>query len=82
MRLSKNLRFSDSLSIETTLSIEFTPENRALWTQFPVVLYKTHAPVAGFYENGSLLPFSIGYALLRVLLASIGKILFAKLKQA
>ncbi len=48
MRLSKNLRFSDSLSIETTLSIEFTPENRALWTQFPVVLYKNPRAGRGF----------------------------------
>ena len=48
MRLSKNLRFSDSLSIETTLTIDITPENRALWTQFPDVLYKNPRAGRGF----------------------------------
>ena len=43
--------FPNSLSIETRLSIEFAPPSRALQAQFGVGLYKTHAHVAGFYEN-------------------------------
>ena len=43
--------FPNSLSIETRLSIEFAPPSRALQAQFGAVLYKTHAHVAGVYEN-------------------------------
>ncbi|WP_281692272.1 hypothetical protein, partial [Agathobaculum desmolans] len=44
----KKPRFSSSLSIETTLSIEFATANRALWAQFSVVLYKNPRTGRGF----------------------------------
>ncbi|WP_154658744.1 hypothetical protein [Agathobaculum desmolans] len=47
------------VSIATAFSIECAIANRTRWVKFSVILDKIHAPVAGFDENGSLLPFSV-----------------------